>query len=350
MKRRIIKSRKIWIIFTFLTFFVMSLSMLVTTFCIIMAHDKGFLDTERGVSAFLPFSITSVAVATVLSAFVSRSVLYPLKDVADAAKRIAKGDFSKKLNENSIIEEIVHASRNFNLMMAELEKLEGFRSDFGASVSHEFKTPLGKIKGYAELLRDGDLSQEERENCIEQIISGVDKLNVMSEKMLSLARFENQQLVLNKTKFSLDEQLRQIFLSYEAEWGEKNIEPSFELEEVEFFGDINIISHIWANIIENAVKFTPNGGKINIELKTENNKAFVSVYNSGEGIKQNDISHIFEKFYQVDRSRKNRGSGLGLPLVKRIVELCGGEISVKSELGKGTEFIVMLPIDAEKKY
>jgi signal transduction histidine kinase len=122
------------------------------------------------------------------------------------------------------------------------------------------------------------------------------------------------------------------------------------LEEIEFFGDVNIISHIWANIIENAVKFTPCGGKINIDLKKVKDDVVVSVFNSGEGISQNDISHIFEKFYQVDRSRKNRGSGLGLPLVKRIVELCGGEISVKSEMGKGTEFIVRLPLEIEEKH
>ncbi|MBE6648341.1 MAG: HAMP domain-containing histidine kinase [Ruminococcaceae bacterium] len=343
-KRQIIKSRKLWIIFTFLTFSVMSVSVMVTSFCLLVAFERGLLSPRFGISAFAPFSVTSIAVATVLSMFVSRAMLYPVRDFSDAAKRISKGDFSKKLNENNLIEEIASASKNFNLMMTELEKLEGFRSEFAASVSHEFKTPLGKIKGYAELLREGDLSLEEKENCINQIVSGVDKLNAMSEKMLSLARFENQQIVLNKSKFSLDEQLRQCFLLFETRWSEKEIEPSFELEEFDYFGDSNLLSHIWTNIFDNAIKFTPNGGNINIELKKEKRYAVVTVFNSGEGIKEKDISHIFEKFYQVDRSRNDRGSGLGLSLVKRIVELCGGEISVKSELGRGTEFKVYLPL------
>ena len=150
-KKPIVKSRKMWIIFTFLTFSVMSVSLMVTSLCLLMAYDKGFLDPRSGISAFAPFSITSVAVATVLSMFVSKAVLYPLRDVSDAAKKISKGDFSPKLNEYSIIEEVSLLSRNFNLMMRELEKLEGFRSDFGASVSHEFKTPIASIQGFANL-------------------------------------------------------------------------------------------------------------------------------------------------------------------------------------------------------
>jgi signal transduction histidine kinase len=342
-KKRIVKSRKMWIIFTFLTFSVMSISLLLTTLCLIVAYDKGLIDLKSGIPAFAPFSITSIAVATVLSMFVSRAVLHPMRDMSEAAKRITKGDFSQKVEEYNLIEEVALVGKNFNIMMTELEKLEGFRSDFGASVSHEFKTPLGKIKGYAELLKEEGLTKEEKENCINQIISGVDKLNDMSEKMLSLARFENQQMVLNKTNFSLDEQIRQSFLSYESKWGEKEIEPSLELEEIEYYGDSNIISHIWSNLFDNAVKFTPKGGKIDIELKKEKNMVVFKVFNSGEGIAEKDISHIFEKFYQIDRSRKDRGSGLGLPLVKRLVELCGGEISVRSVLGNGTEFKVLLP-------
>jgi signal transduction histidine kinase len=233
-------------------------------------------------------------------------------------------------------------------MMSELEKLEGFRSDFGANVSHEFKTPLGKIKGYAELLREGGLTEEERENCISQIISGVDRLNNLSEKMLALARFENQQLVLKKTKFSLDEQIRQCFLTFETRWSEKEIEPDIDLEEINFFGDSAIISHIWSNLIDNAIKFTPRGGEIKIKLEKKEKNVIVKIFNSGEGILQKDITHIFEKFYQVDRSRRDRGSGLGLPLVKRLVELCNGEIAVKSVLGVGTEFKVVLPVENEK--
>ena len=296
------------------------------------------------ISTFLPFSITSVAVATVLSMFISRAVLYPVRTVSESAKRISKGDFSQKVDENSIIEEVALVGKNFNLMMSELEKLEGFRSDFGASVSHEFKTPLGNIKGYAELLRDSSLSAEERESYIDKIVGGVDKLNDMAEKMLSLARFENQQIVLNKTNFSLDEQIRQCFLSFEKRWTEKEIEPFLELEEITYSGDSNIISHIWSNLFENAVKFTKKGGSIEIELKKEKNKVMVRIFNSGDGIKEKDIEHIFEKFYQVDKSRHDRGSGLGLPLVKRLVELCGGEIKVKSTLGVGTEFVVYLPL------
>lgn len=342
-KKRIVKTRKMWIIFTFLTFSVLSVSIVVTSLCLLLAYDKGVLN-PNGINAFVPFSVTSIAVATVLSMFVSRAVLYPVRTVSESAKRIAKGDFSQKIDENSIIEEVASVGKNFNLMMNELEKLESFRSEFGASVSHEFKTPLGNIKGYAELLRDGELSLEEREAYIQKIISSVDKLNDMSEKMLALARFENQQMILNKTEFRLDEQIRQCFLAFENRWSEKEIEPSLELDEITYLGDSNIISHIWSNLLENAVKFTQKGGKIEIELKKEKKYVVVKIFNSGEGIKKKDISHIFDKFYQVDKSRHDRGSGLGLPLVKRLVELCNGEIFVKSVLGVGTEFTVSLPL------
>ncbi len=347
MKNRIIKSRKMWIIFTFLTFFVMSMSTFVTILCLLFAYQNGLINTRFGFSAFIPFSITSITVGTVLSMFVSRVFMSPVKIVSEATRKISKGDFSARIPETNIIEEVAVLGKNFNLMMNELEKLEGFRSDFGASVSHEFKTPLGKIKGYAELLRDGNLSSEEKENYIKQIIDGVDKLNALSEKMLSLARFENQEIILNKTKFDLDEQIRQAFLTFENKWDEKGIELFFEMEEVSFWGDSNLIYQIWANLFDNAIKFTPQNGRIEITLTKKKNKIYVTVFNSGEGIKEKDITHIFEKFYQVDRSRTDRGSGLGLPLVKRIVELCGGEIYVRSELGVGTEFKIVLPVDTE---
>jgi signal transduction histidine kinase len=233
-------------------------------------------------------------------------------------------------------------------MMTELEKLEGFRSDFGANVSHEFKTPLGKIKGYAELLKSGELTEAERRDYLEKIIVNVDNLNNMSEKMLSLARFENQQMVLKKSEFKLDEQIRQSFLAFENNWIIKDIEPILELEEITYCGDENILSHIWSNLFENAIKFTPEGGKIEIGLKKEKKCVEFRVFNTGDGINENDIVHIFEKFYQADKSRKRRGSGLGLPLVKRLVELNGGEIFVKSILGVGTEFKVLLPLKLDE--
>ena len=230
-------------------------------------------------------------------------------------------------------------------MMAELEKVEGFRRDFGASVSHEFKTPLGKIKGYAELLSDGSLSPAEREECITNIIMGVDRLNALSEKMLALTQFENQHMVLNKTEFILSEQIRQAFLTFETKWVNKEIEPIFDLEELKFNGDVSLIFQIWTNLIDNAIKFTPVGGKIKITLKKEDNNVVVKIFNSGEGISPEHLPRIFDKFYRVDKARNDSGSGLGLPLVKRITELCGGKITVKSENGVGTEFKVTLPVE-----
>ncbi len=340
-----IKSRKLWIIFTFLTFAIMSVTLTIMIVAFALAYQRGYINPHYGMSGFIPFSVTSVLVATVLSMVVSRTLLTPIRKVSEATKKIAKGDFSTRISENSFIEEIANVGKNFNLMMTELEKVEGFRRDFGASVSHEFKTPLGKIKGYAELLSDGGLSPAERDECISNIIMGVDRLNALSEKMLALTQFENQYMVLNKTEFILSEQIRQAFLTFETRWVNKEIEPIFDLEELKFNGDMSLIFQIWTNLIDNAIKFTPVGGKIKITLKKQDNNVVVKIFNSGEGISPEHLPRIFDKFYRVDKARNDSGSGLGLPLVKRITELCGGKITVKSEKGEGTEFKVTLPVE-----
>lgn len=271
-------------------------------------------------------------------------MLRPIYNIKQAMLSIAKGDFDVELNERGYTKEIIEMTDAFNKMVAELKSVEMLREDFVANVSHEFKTPLASIEGYAMLLQDHELSEEERLEYTRIIIDNTQKLSSMTSNILKLSKLEHQEISLNKSNFRLDEQIRQVIVSLEEKWSQKEIDLEIDFENLKFRGDEELLGHVWANLIENAIKFSYQKGRIEMGLKAFGNEVIFSIKDYGIGMDKSTKCHIFEKFYQGDSSRSTKGNGLGLAIVKQVITLSGGEIVVESELGQGTLFEVHLPM------
>lgn len=290
----------------------------------------------------------SIIIGAMLTFIVGNMVMKPLSELIKATKRVMDGDYSVRLEmgwvERRTIRELRELIKDFNEMVEELQNTEMFRNDFINNFSHEFKTPLASIRGFARQLYEGGLSEERQREFSKIILEETEYLSVMSQNTLLMTNLDNKDIVTDKTIFSLDEQLRSCMLRLEPQWSDKDIELDMEqLDEVRVYQNEQLLAHVWSNLFDNAVKFTPRGGMIRVTCRRGSNSVAVTVSDSGCGIPEDALPRIFEKFFQVDKSHATKGNGLGLPLVKRIVELCGGTIEVKSEVGKGTEFIIRLP-------
>lgn len=301
------------------------------------------LSRQEPLLPILMLLIISVVVGTVVSFMISRIPLNPLRRVIDAINRLAAGDFSARLNfsgPNSFTE----LSSSFNRMAEELGGIEMLRSDFVDSFSHEFKTPIVSIKGFAEELKHDDLAPEQRQEYLDIIIHESSRLAQLATNVLNLSRVEKQAILASRAKFDLTEQVRRCILLFESKWEERGLKLTIELDEVTLEGDEELLSQVWLNLIDNAVKFTPEGGSVEIRLQARENTAVFAIQDDGYGIPEDAQRHIFDKFYQGDPSHAAAGNGLGLSIAKRVVTLHGGMIRCKSEEGAGTEFTVELPL------
>lgn len=236
---------------------------------------------------------------------------------------------------NRIDPEYSILAQNFNKMAEELAGTETLRGDFISNVSHEFKTPLASIQGFAKLLQSDDITEQEREEYTQIIIDETSRLSKLSSNILRLTKLENQKTVGKKTRFSLDEQIRKILLVLEPEWSKKKIDLDIDLEDIMYVGSEELMAQIWQNIINNAIKFTPEGGKISVKLFRNEKNISAEIWDNGPSIAPDVKAKIFDKFYQGDRSRATEGNGLGLALVKRIIELSEGSIEVENDMKKG---------------
>lgn len=289
--------------------------------------------------------ISCIIVALVVSYFISRSFEKPVENSVEAINSLAEGDYSVRLNTNKANKELKGLMEAINKTAEELGNTEVMRNDFLNTVSHEYKTPVSSILGYANILKSTDLTKEQQ-GYVDIIIAESHHLSTMTTNVLLLNKFENTEIITGKQYFSLDEQLRNCFQSLQNEWLGKDISISGEFNGVTYYGNKEILSHVWTNIIKNAIKFTERGGEIFCCVSEKDNKAIVSIKDNGCGMDEETVSRIFDKFYQKDKSGNQEGNGLGLSIVKRIVDLCKGEIIVNSQPDVGTEFIVMLPEEA----
>lgn len=274
-----------------------------------------------------------IVIGTIITAFMSRSIIQPIRDLSAAAAEIAKGNFKVRVREPSDPEYSILA-QNFNKMAEELAGTETLRGDFISNVSHEFKTPLASIQGFAKLLQSDDITEQEREEYTQIIIDETSRLSKLSSNILRLTKLENQKTVGKKTRFSLDEQIRKILLVLEPEWSKKKIDLDIDLEDIMYVGSEELMAQIWQNIINNAIKFTPEGGKISVKLFRNEKNISAEIWDNGPSIAPDVKAKIFDKFYQGDRSRATEGNGLGLALVKRIIELSEGSIEVENDMKK----------------
>ena len=290
--------------------------------------------------------VASIVIGGLLAIIIGSFVLHPLDQLIRATRRVTRGDYTAHLdmgwNEKHTVGELNQLISMFNEMTNELNNTEMFRKDFIANFSHEFKTPLASIRGFARQLYEGDLTPEQRREFSKIIMDEAEYLSVLASNTLLLTNIENRDIVSDRTGFSLDEQLRSSMLYLEPQWSAKELDIEMDMDEVMFCWNEQLLAHVWNNLLDNAVKFTPEGGSISVSCHEENDTVTVKIRDSGVGISEEALPHIFEKFWQADRSHATKGNGLGLPLVKRIVDLCGGDISVESTAGVGTEFIVRL--------
>jgi len=285
--------------------------------------------------------LISILIATIISGLISEKVLRPVRELSKATKEVAKGDFSVRVVVPKDYE-FGFLTENFNKMVNELNSIETLRNDFVSNVSHEIKTPLASIQGFAKLLQDDNFSVDERKEFTDIIINESIRLSKLTSNILKLSKLENQEINTQKVEFSLDEQIRCAILIMEQEWNQKNLSLDIELDEVNIVENEDLLQQVWINLIGNAIKFTEDGGRISVKLKDFNERVVVEISDSGIGMNEETIRHMFDKFYQGDRSRLSEGNGLGLSLVRRIIDLCGGKIYIKSELGAGTTLIVEL--------
>lgn len=286
--------------------------------------------------------IVCIVFGSFMTVFVSNRVTKPIRELNNATNLVARGNFKVRVAETKD-REYNQLIRNFNRMAEELSGIETLRGDFISNVSHEFKTPLASIQGFAKLLQDDDLSPEDRREYTQIIIHETSRLSKLTSDILRLSKLENQSTIPNKKRFSIDEQIRKILLVLEPEWTKKNIDLDISLDTVYYFGNEELMAQIWQNIINNAIKFTPENGHIGVLLFSNEKNITAKITDDGPSIPPEVAAKIFDKFYQGDNSRKTDGNGLGLALVKRIVDLCGGKLLVGTPPQGGACFTVELP-------
>lgn len=291
-------------------------------------------------------ALISVIFGSLVSMFALHHVLNPIMELSKAMQKVAEGDYDIQLNPppHRPKSEMYDLWSSFNQMVRELNSTQTLHSDFISNVSHEFKTPLASISGYATLLQDDTLTPEEREEYLNTIIQSTRELSRMTGNILSLSRLETQSIISEKESYRVDEQIRRCILRLEPSWSAKHLNIYPELDPIVWNGNLELTAHIWNNLLENAIKFTPQGGEISITARIQDPWMVVTFQDSGIGMSPEVQTHIFDKFYQGDTSHKKKGNGLGLPLVHKIVTLYGGSIQVESQPELGSVFRIFLPL------
>lgn len=291
------------------------------------------------------FLCVSMIVGSILTVVISKYFFSPMKKLRMAMDMVADGDFSVRLEPGSTsTNEIKEIYAGFNLMTRELSSTEMLQSDFVSNVSHEFKTPISAIEGYATLLQDREnLSPEEADRYVEKILFNTQRLSSLVGNILILSRLDAQTTLPASSEFSLDEQIRCAIVLLEPEWSKKDIEFDVEMENVKYSGPEGLMHHIWHNIIGNAIKFSPHGGLVSVRLQTTETSAVFTVDDCGPGISEAAQKHIFDRFYQADTSHRQQGNGLGLALVKKVTEALKGTVTQENLSGGGCRFTVTLP-------
>ena len=259
-------------------------------------------------------------------------------------ERVADGDFTVQLKSRSRMKEVKDINSGFNLMVQQLQATEILQTDFVSNVSNEFKTPISAIEGYSTLLQDGDNLTSEQKEYVDKILFNTQRLSSLMGSILLLSKLENQQIPTGKTKYRLDEQIRQAIVALESDWDKKYINIDADLTRIHYLGNEAMMHHVWTNLLSNAVKFSPENGTITMILRQSENGIIFTIDDQGPGLSEESQKHIYDKFYQADGSHKQEGNGLGLTLVKRILSIEGGTITCENLPEQGCRFTVHLTI------
>lgn len=288
--------------------------------------------------------VSCVIIGVVVSPISSKIALKRIRQFIEATANLARGDFSTRLNIK-YPPEFMLLSKNFNRMAEELGGIEVLRTDFINNFSHEFKTPIISIKGFAEILKDESLSKEERDEYLDIIIEESQRLSHLATNVLNLSKIEGQAILKDKQKFNVGEQIRQNIVLLEPKFKDKNISLNINIDDCTLVGNKEMLSHVWLNLLGNSIKFTDEKGIIGVNVKKIGDNIVMAFSDNGIGINESVIPKIFDKFYQGDTSHGTKGNGLGLTMAKKIVELHQGTIKCESIISKGTKFTIVLPIE-----
>lgn len=290
-------------------------------------------------------AIVSIPTGMIVAAVVSKFPLKPIRNLIDGMDALASGDFSSRVNVGAIMRNYpsyVGVANSFNKMAEQLENTEMLRGDFVNNFSHEFKTPIVSIAGFAKLLKRENLTREQQQEYLNAIEEESLRLSAMATNVLSLTKVENQTILTDITQFNLSEQIRSCVLLLERKWSEKDLELILEFEEHTIQANEELLKQVWINLLDNAVKFSPPGHTVQIAIQEGKTAVQVEILNTGSCIPEDKQPYIFNKFYQAEESHTTPGNGVGLAIVKRVVNLHGGRVTVRSEEG-ATVFTVVLP-------
>ena len=306
----------------------------------IIHPERTDYDPITGLGILIPMSL----MMELFTYFFSRRLLKKTKRITTAINQIGNGDYSVSIDEKHMapFSEVVS---NLNHMSEKLQSVETLRADFINDFSHEFKTPISSINGFANLLLDSNVTDEERNEYLHIIANESARLAHLSEQTIMMSRLDTQTDIPNKKIFSLDEQIKQVIILLSKDWTAKKINMDVDLDPIMYYGNDSMMIHIWINLINNAIKFTPNQGTISITLKSDSSNNLPIIFkitDSGKGMNEEQIKHIFDKYYQAEKSHSSHGLGLGLSIVSRTVQLCGGIIQVQSKPNMGSTFNIRL--------
>lgn len=328
---------RIKLFFTLLIIFIFLISTVLSVFVL---STLAMVNIRHTIIPLVWIVILSSVLSSLFASFVSKSFFKPVDKIIKAMNTISTGDYTVRIDETDSILEIKNINHTFNIMAEGLESTEILQKDFISNVSHEFKTPINAIEGYSMLLQNAK-TDKDRNNYIEKILLNTDRLSKLVGNILLLSKIDNQISKVSPTKYRLDEQIRQAILLLEQEWTKKNINFDIELDPITYLGNENLLLHVWTNLLGNAIKYSPTEGLIVIRLNYNNDKYVFTIEDRGPGIAPESLKYIFDRFYQCDSSHKEEGNGLGLALVKQILETSNGKISVEN-LEVGCRFTVTL--------
>ncbi|MCM1397880.1 MAG: HAMP domain-containing histidine kinase [Clostridium sp.] len=341
-------------IWSFLVFFLLtafSVTCCMLLFLSVLSSKMGLQLTRENINVAAKLTFGNVLLLTVVFVLIDGirrrlTVERPVKKIVQAAEQIMQGDFTVRIEANGGLRRDDAFNRIiacFNKMAEELSGIETLRADFVANVSHEIKTPLAVIQNYAMLLSQRELQEEKKHEYTKAIMDATHRLSDLISNILKLNKLENQQIFPQLEVYDLGEQLCECLLDFENLWEEKELELKTDISDnIQVRADKEMVKLVWNNLFSNAIKFTEQGGLLALSLHAENETAVVTVRDTGCGISKETGTHIFDKFYQGDTSHASQGNGLGLALVKRIIDIMGCEISVSSEVGKGSTFTVKM--------
>ena len=322
----------------------------ITTALIFLLLDLILSFSKIQIDAYLlviSMALACILIGAGLAALSGKYIMSRISRISHGMREVARGNFKERVPEKdkkNSPTEFGELERSFNQMASDLDGIEIFRNDFINNFSHEFKTPIVSIRGFARQLQSENLSEEQKNEYVNIIVSESERLVNMSSNVLLLSKLENQQIVSDKHELDLDEQIRRSILLLEKDWSEKEIDLDIDLDEIKINFNEEMLSHVWINLISNAIKFTEVGGRIEISLKEREGMAIFSIKDNGIGMSDEVKERIFEKFYHGDRSHTTSGNGIGLNIVQRIISLARGAIAVESSVGKGSTFTVTLPL------